>query len=390
MKISVVMPTYNDSKYITHTFDSLLSQSYENWELIIIDDGSTDNTKDVISNYISKNNCGDKIQYYYQKNKDQLNALQKAIEYISGDYVYILHSDDMLYSNKSFEDFIEFQRKNPNYDLYMGNLTIINGNGDVTGQKCLKKFKRNKSLLALMYLWLGRNILIDVAYFDVKIFKEKVKLSYLTWNMPAWIDIDNNYILNVKSLPFSMFRYRLDGNNYIDNEIGKQNILNGELRTAIYLMNSFSIPMYSLQYFIYRSLNKLGLGDWFRPIYFCKPEKNKHKIIDFIVRKRFPDGYENNKYFYSIYKFYENTSSRILDIEKFDEDIIIYKGCDMRTFNKLLNNNELNSFYYWFMDEMIKGFSKIKCKQCEKTKVEDLLKFFDIDGQVKVLVEHNE
>jgi glycosyltransferase involved in cell wall biosynthesis len=389
MKISVLMPTYNDSKYITQTFDSLLRQTYKEWELIIIDDGSTDNTREIIKNYIEKNDCKEKFQYHYEKNADQLNALQNAIHYITGDYVYILHSDDLLYSDTTFSEFVEFERNNSIYDMYMGDITIINGDSQVTGSQKVLELKSKKSELALMYLWLGRNILVDFAYFNAQVFKEKVKENYLTWNMPAWVDNSNNYMLNVKKLPFNMFKYRLDGNNYIDNEIGKQNVLNGELRTAIYLMNSFSIPMYPIQYFIYRVLNKFNLKKYFEPIYFNRSEKNKAKVIDFIIRKRFKNGYEHNKYFNSIYHFYKNENDRAIEIPEIGDYITIYRGCDMRAFNKALNTNELDEFYNWFMEEMHKGFTVVKCKTSDRLKVEDILKFFDIDKVVKILEVNN-
>lgn len=386
MKISVLMPTYNDSKYICQTLDSLLAQTYDNWELIIIDDGSTDNTKEVVEEYIDKNNCTNKVKYYYQENQDQLNALQNGTKYVTGDYIYILHSDDLLFSDSSFEDFINFESCNKGYDLYMGSPKIIDAENNVTGEMKLPRFKGEDYEIATMYLWLGRNILSDSSYFKVDIFKEKVAKSYLTWNMPAWLDTDNCSTLKIKMLPFYMFRYRIDGNNYIDNEIGKQNVLNGELRTAIYLMNSYSIPMYSLQYYTYRVFNKMKLRSVFKPIYSNKAQKDKYKIIDFIIRKRFPNGYENNKYFYSIYKFYENKKNRTIEIINLDDKDKIFRGCDVRLFNNLLSKNELTEFYYWFMDEMQVGFSRVKCKSNQKSKVEEILRFFDIDKEVEIIL----
>lgn len=385
MKISVLMPTYNDSKYISKTFDSLLNQTYENWELIIIDDGSTDDTREIILKYIEEHNCKEKFKYYYQNNGDQLNALQKGIQYITGEYVYVLHSDDLLYSNTSFSEFVEFEKRNSDYDLYMGNYVVIDELNKITGSKIIQTIKGKRSELATMYLWLGRNIFEDTAYFKSEVYKENVKESYLIWNMPAWINSSNGGMLKIKNLPFNMFKYRLDGNNYIDNEIGKQNVLNGELRTAIYLMDSYYIPMYSIQYYIYRVLNKLNLKKWFVPIYFNKTEKNKAKIIDFIIRKRFKNGYEHNKYFNSVYQFYKNQKERIIEIPILSESITIYRGCDIRAFNKALNINELHEFYYWFMEEMCKGFTIVKCKASDRLKVENLLKFYDIDKVVKII-----
>ena len=54
MKISIIMPTYNDSSSIEETLNSIVNQSYINWELLISDDGSTDNTKEVVNNFIKK------------------------------------------------------------------------------------------------------------------------------------------------------------------------------------------------------------------------------------------------------------------------------------------------------------------------------------------------
>ena len=74
-KISVLMPTYNDSKTIMEAMNSIVSQSYDNWELMVIDDGSSDETKDIVNNYIKDNKLSKKIKYIYQDNADQLKAL---------------------------------------------------------------------------------------------------------------------------------------------------------------------------------------------------------------------------------------------------------------------------------------------------------------------------
>ena len=96
-KISVLMPTYNDADTILETLDSLVVQKYNNWELIIIDDGSSDDTKTVIEKYKKQKDKKNKIKYVYQENKDQLLAIINGLDYVTGDYIYILHSDDLLY-----------------------------------------------------------------------------------------------------------------------------------------------------------------------------------------------------------------------------------------------------------------------------------------------------
>ena len=79
MKISIIMPTYNDSSTIIDTIDSVANQSYSNWQLIIMNDGSTDNVEDVIKQYRDNSVHKEKIEYYSQKNQDQLNAIRNCI-----------------------------------------------------------------------------------------------------------------------------------------------------------------------------------------------------------------------------------------------------------------------------------------------------------------------
>ena len=124
-KITVLTPTYNDSKSITETLTSLSSQTYTNWESIIIDDGSTDNTKSIIENFKKENNLENKIKYIYQENKDQLNAILNGLNYITGDYIFVLHSDDLLPSTDFFEKIIPLIESS-NYDAIIGDLQIIN------------------------------------------------------------------------------------------------------------------------------------------------------------------------------------------------------------------------------------------------------------------------
>ena len=67
MKVSIIIPTYNDSKYILKTLDSVTDQTMTDYEVIVVDDGSTDETKEVVENYIDGKNLNNKIRYCFQK-----------------------------------------------------------------------------------------------------------------------------------------------------------------------------------------------------------------------------------------------------------------------------------------------------------------------------------
>lgn len=109
--VSIITPAYNAGLYISETILSVQNQTYDNWELIIVDDGSTDNTKEVIAGFLSD----DRIIYIYQPNGRQGKARNNAIRVARGKYLAFLDADDLWLENKLQlqVDFIE----NNNTDL---------------------------------------------------------------------------------------------------------------------------------------------------------------------------------------------------------------------------------------------------------------------------------
>jgi glycosyltransferase involved in cell wall biosynthesis len=92
--VSIVMPTFNRAYIIENSIKSVLSQSYENWELIIVDDGSTDNTRELIES------IGDsRIVYVYQENKGPAAARNYALTIAHGKWIAYLDSDNEFFSN---------------------------------------------------------------------------------------------------------------------------------------------------------------------------------------------------------------------------------------------------------------------------------------------------
>lgn len=89
---SIVIPTYNREKFILETIRSVQNQSYSNWECIIVDDGSTDNTKQIVLNLATKDN---RIHYIFQKNAERSAARNNGIKQSKGDFVCFLDSDDL-------------------------------------------------------------------------------------------------------------------------------------------------------------------------------------------------------------------------------------------------------------------------------------------------------
>lgn len=89
--VSIIMPVYNGEQFITQAIDSVLDQTWQDWELVVIDDGSTDGTADIVSAYDDP-----RIRYIYQENQGQPAALNRGLEAVKGSYVTTLDADDWL------------------------------------------------------------------------------------------------------------------------------------------------------------------------------------------------------------------------------------------------------------------------------------------------------
>ena len=387
MKIYILMPTYNDSSTIVYSLDSILSQNYKNYEIIIVDDGSTDDTKKVINNYKKKYDKDNKIKYIYQENKDQLNALKTACNHIKEKHslVYILHSDDLLDNSDVFKKAINYM-KNNNYDAIISNVDTIDGNGNLSGKIKINKYINKKYIMPLQLLWLGRNLYIDSGFFRANIFLNQVYNNYLTWNGPFWLDLDSKSILNVKNVDFNFFKYRVFEKNYINNDLGKLCVINGEIRVVTRLLNYYYIPFYKAQFYMYRLFNKIKINKLFKPFYFNKEAKNKKEVIKFFLRKRFTDiEITNNLYLNAIDNFYSKNTSRTIVIDEIPDDLPIYLGSDLRTFNKKIIENKLEKFYVNFLNEMQIGFDKIIINEKYKEKITNIVKFLSIYGSVEIV-----
>lgn len=112
-KISIVIPVYNGENYLKEAIDSALNQTYENIEVIVVNDGSKDKTSEICKSY------GNKIKYYEKENGGVSSALNLAIDKMSGDYFSWLSHDD-IYLNNKIETQVKYLNKcqNKNVILY--------------------------------------------------------------------------------------------------------------------------------------------------------------------------------------------------------------------------------------------------------------------------------
>ena len=143
--VSVIIPTYNRKKYVTKVIDSVLAQSFNNYELIVIDDGSIDNTQQALESYKGK------IQYVYQVNSGVSVARNAGIRLAKGEWVAFLDSDD-----EWTPEYLSWQMKqvqrNPQAVTHITNAITILPDGQkedhFIGTKLFHKFK-GKSCIVL-------------------------------------------------------------------------------------------------------------------------------------------------------------------------------------------------------------------------------------------------
>lgn len=113
--ISVIIPTYNSANYISESINSILSQSFNNVEIIIVDDGSTDDTKQIVSK------TDKRIYYYSQEHKGISAALNKAVKLSNSSFLSFLDADDLWYPNK-LELQLSFLLNNQDIDMVFGHV----------------------------------------------------------------------------------------------------------------------------------------------------------------------------------------------------------------------------------------------------------------------------
>ena len=124
MKISVLLANYNHAKYISDAINGVLFQTYHNWEFIIVDDGSMDNSKEIIESFSS---IDSRIKaYYLNENVGALMAIKFAQEKCSGDFIIGIASDDFISQNTFFELAINAFSKY-NIGGFVGKTKVIDG-----------------------------------------------------------------------------------------------------------------------------------------------------------------------------------------------------------------------------------------------------------------------
>lgn len=127
--VSIVIPVYNGSNYMREAIDSALAQTYKNIEIIVVNDGSIDNTEEIAKSY------GNKIKYFSKENGGVSTALNLGLEKMKGDYFSWLSHDDAYYPEKierQIKKLSELEEKEKFNTILMSNYSVINEKSEIT------------------------------------------------------------------------------------------------------------------------------------------------------------------------------------------------------------------------------------------------------------------
>jgi glycosyltransferase involved in cell wall biosynthesis len=254
--VSIVMPLYNKEAYVQNALKSILGQSYANWELIIVDDGSTDASSRLASEFIAANKMVARV--VPQTNSGPSAARNTGIKMSSGVFVALLDADDLWMPTK-LEEQVDFMLRNSEIDLTLTNYVIFNS------QKRFKlKAIRAKDPLKQILKWLNmrgfgglvestgmfkRESLNDDLFFDPSM------------NTTEGLDFTLKWFLDkrVKILPEFLTLYRISENQlHRDTDAIKKNVSRVSLNYPFLLNATNNSTACHQAYFELSNLRGLG------------------------------------------------------------------------------------------------------------------------------------
>lgn len=219
MLISIVVTSYNYEKYLKDTINSVLAQTYQNWEMIVIDDASTDSSVEIIKEYQKKDKRIKLIQN--ETNLGLSKTLKKGLEAASGEWIAILESDDSI-SSDYLEKKAAVIKQYPDIGLIFNDVEMT---GDKKRIKEVEKKFRNsaKSLLSKSY---PCNLFSDLVFFNKvltfsTILVNKEKLLSCDFNTPTdklldwWLLLHFARKHSFYYIPEKLTRWRLHTDSYI-------------------------------------------------------------------------------------------------------------------------------------------------------------------------------
>ena len=213
-KISVLMPAYNAEKYIKEAIDSILNQTFTDFEFIIIDDCSTDSTAEIIKSY-----SDERIKYY--KNEQNLGVartLNRGLDLATGEYIARMDSDDISLP-KRFEEQIKFMDKHKDIAVLGTGIEIF---GSLRGKRIFSRTSKELKVDLLFGCCLAHpSVMLRAKYFGKNKLHYNPEFSKME-DFDLWERISKDY--KMATIPDVLVKYRSHPNQ-VSNKISESNIL---------------------------------------------------------------------------------------------------------------------------------------------------------------------
>lgn len=386
VKISVLIPAYNSAKTIVEALESIKNQTYQNWEIILINDGSQDETEEILRRYLGNTKLP--LKYTKQTHHNYFKAIRHGLKYASGEIIFVLDAGKILFNQNVFYRAVSTILGEKCDGMFVGIRAMYQRLKDGKFH-LVRPYYRNEVSLIKTALGLGTNIYTNYAFWRREIFETSVYENYLINGMPAWYNAENNLGLRVVNGNFVGLKYRVSKKvNLGDNPLKQNNSktlfeLSTNLRTLHHIVSRINVPAYSTQATLYNLISRLHIASLYPSIF--KQGQTSLKEITPLVVKNIKDSELDNVYLKTIVDFSNN-----FDPQKTAKIVIpkgtkIYWGTEIDEFSNKLSKNMLDQFYYDLMKIISQGTTIYKIKKDDQKKLEQILEFFTIRDYVKII-----
>ncbi len=386
VKISVLIPAYNSAKTIVEALESIKNQTYQNWEIILINDGSQDETEEILRRYLGNTKLS--LKYTKQTHHNYFKAIRHGLKYASGEIIFVLDADKILFNQNVFYRAVSTILGEKCDGMFVGIRAMYQRLKDGKFH-LVRPYYRNEVSLIKTALGLGKNIYTNYAFWRREIFETSVYENYLINGMPVWYNAENNLGLRVVNGNFVGLKYRVSKKvNLGDNSLKQNNSktlfeLSTNLRTLHHIVSRINVPAYSTQATLYDLINRLHIASLYPSIF--KQGQTSLKEITPLVTKNIKNSELNNVYLKTIVDFSNN-----FDPQKTTKIVIpkgtkIYWGTEIDEFSNKLSKNMLDQFYYDLMKIISQGTTIYKIKKDDQKKLEQILDFFTIRDYVRII-----
>ena len=220
MMVSVIIPVYNVENYICRCLDSLFKQTYQDFEIILVDDCGLDRSMARARAYIEKNQWGEKVQYvYHDKNRGPSVARNSGIYAARGEYIFFIDGDDTI--NSDCLELMVHHAQHDDVDYVMAKCELIFPSGRVDKNVCVFENKQTLKCdeLVKMYRrgdlpWSACNKLIRKSFIDNNhlYFNSATMTEDLLWNFESFLHIKKIILLD--NYTYQYFREREGSTTY--------------------------------------------------------------------------------------------------------------------------------------------------------------------------------